>query len=1049
MLLCSAEQLLATPDGARERRGASGSALGAVDVSAPQEGRTACVHTRGGFIIRGEMVEPAQAGAPLVVSLADFHAESETEISMREGGACHFFSANPHVSCVAHGSRARSLAELLMPLGRMGDWWQMRSLNNPAAVGYVPSSFVTDALPSGVMLEDFTGESDKEITHVRAGEPVWRKSPESHNGWVIVWLGSGERGAVPDEFVEWLPADATQPISRASESDPMQQSLAALAQLGMGAVESSSRALIDAGQDAIAAPAALADHAHSNAQIYRPIDATLDAAFDGAELLSKRARSAASAVSPAKKTASAVVGSVTSGLGSAAKHVKSSAMKEKGHALRAQRRREAAAEAAGVKDDEAAAVKEAEAQARKRREAAEAEEWAKFEREQAAEEAEAVKAAAAAKARAEAEAEAARAAKEAEAREQRRRDAVAAKAAADARVAKEAEAAAQQRREAKVAEAAAAKEAAAEAVREEETQARKRREAAQEEAWARFEQEQEAAEAAAAREAVAAAAKVAEAQEQKRREVATMRAAKAERAAEELRRSTAEEIRASEAAVEKARATAAAQASEQVRLAREAAEAEAKARLAEARAAGEAAVSAAVMAARAEMGAEAERLNQTVVDDAQTWDEVAAEAKIKSRASEAAAARAAAAAARMETAAAKQVQQHADQGSVELLEEMGQLKGRLQRVDEEEARRKELAVAHKEAVRAELESTLSELKKAEALAAAAFDQSVANAARFASSASRRAALEQRAAEAEARSLAAEAALQTAREMKRAAAVAAETEKAAAATAAATKVQSMARGKKARGKARAARTGRGRVRDADASLTAARRDASPERSFFRDELEWRERERARFAREEEERRASERAAYDQAEAKRRQEERRRHDALMASGRDALAFAPQPAEHYSMPQAPAPNTLSPGTTCEASFLNWAVPPSMAPSHSTSSLWLMPPNAMPAQANGFMLVPVTPTLQPHGSRSADSLALPSTANGRPSTAPSRRSKPPQRVNHPKPFHHTRASDVALGPAWAGVPHQSRGKPLAQKVPRPFASTSGSPGTRSAPKL
>ena len=92
MLLCSAEQLLATPDGARERRGASGcSALGAVDVSAPQEGRTACVHTAGGFIIRGEMVEPAQAGAPLVVSLADFHAESETEISMREGGACHFF----------------------------------------------------------------------------------------------------------------------------------------------------------------------------------------------------------------------------------------------------------------------------------------------------------------------------------------------------------------------------------------------------------------------------------------------------------------------------------------------------------------------------------------------------------------------------------------------------------------------------------------------------------------------------------------------------------------------------------------------------------------------------------------------------------------------------------------------------------------------------------------------------------------------------------------------------------------------------------------------
>ena len=92
------------------------------------------------------------------------------------------------------------------------------------ATGYAPIDFLAPMPPSGHMIDEFVGETDGEVSRAEARAPVWRLALESQNGWVSVWLASGERGAVPEDFVEW--------VDTSSGSSPQPEETGSHANLG-------------------------------------------------------------------------------------------------------------------------------------------------------------------------------------------------------------------------------------------------------------------------------------------------------------------------------------------------------------------------------------------------------------------------------------------------------------------------------------------------------------------------------------------------------------------------------------------------------------------------------------------------------------------------------------------------------------------------------------------------------------------------------------------------------------------------------------------------
>lgn len=77
-------------------------------------------------------------------------------------------------------------------------------------VRYVPESFLGIAEADGWMRADFAGEGEGELSSAKAGDEIWQIDPHDtkDGGWVEVVTAHGERGCVPDNFVEWItPAD--------------------------------------------------------------------------------------------------------------------------------------------------------------------------------------------------------------------------------------------------------------------------------------------------------------------------------------------------------------------------------------------------------------------------------------------------------------------------------------------------------------------------------------------------------------------------------------------------------------------------------------------------------------------------------------------------------------------------------------------------------------------------------------------------------------------------------------------------------------------------
>ena len=121
--------------------------------------------------------------APLVIATESFVAESANEHSLIAGGVYQAFGAP------------------------VNDWLIIGTLDRSSS-GYAPAAYLTAADPSGHMAIDFAGETAVEIPLATVGEPVWTNGGEVLNGWVEVWLASGEHGAVPAGFIEWMPEAA-------------------------------------------------------------------------------------------------------------------------------------------------------------------------------------------------------------------------------------------------------------------------------------------------------------------------------------------------------------------------------------------------------------------------------------------------------------------------------------------------------------------------------------------------------------------------------------------------------------------------------------------------------------------------------------------------------------------------------------------------------------------------------------------------------------------------------------------------------------------------
>ena len=68
--------------------------------------------------------------------------------------------------------------------------------------GFVPTAYLIEAPAHGIMLADFNGEMEGEATQAREGQRVWALW-QSDSGWVPVLLDDGDRGCVPETYVQW------------------------------------------------------------------------------------------------------------------------------------------------------------------------------------------------------------------------------------------------------------------------------------------------------------------------------------------------------------------------------------------------------------------------------------------------------------------------------------------------------------------------------------------------------------------------------------------------------------------------------------------------------------------------------------------------------------------------------------------------------------------------------------------------------------------------------------------------------------------------------
>ena len=104
--------------------------------------------------------------------------------------------------------------------------------------GFVPASFLERAPPDGTMISEFTGETDGEVESAAAGEVVWKVQTDAaaaNDGWAEVILESGERGNVPEAFVEWTSQAA--PPAAPQVQPPASQSIRVA--VGLGSFEPS------------------------------------------------------------------------------------------------------------------------------------------------------------------------------------------------------------------------------------------------------------------------------------------------------------------------------------------------------------------------------------------------------------------------------------------------------------------------------------------------------------------------------------------------------------------------------------------------------------------------------------------------------------------------------------------------------------------------------------------------------------------------------------------------------------------------------------------
>lgn len=114
--------------------------------------------------------------------------------------------------------------ELLIQFAAAEDGWcQVAPADTPgdlvASVGYVPASFLVEAPPDGVILEDFYGSGPGELPVAAKGSIVWRslnRHQPAKEGWVFVVLEGGLRGYVPSDFVEWVSQTPSETTPRQS-----------------------------------------------------------------------------------------------------------------------------------------------------------------------------------------------------------------------------------------------------------------------------------------------------------------------------------------------------------------------------------------------------------------------------------------------------------------------------------------------------------------------------------------------------------------------------------------------------------------------------------------------------------------------------------------------------------------------------------------------------------------------------------------------------------------------------------------------------------------
>ena len=156
-------------------------------------------------------VAPVAVERPPRIVLADFEAQNESELSVRQG----------------------DLVLLMKPETTETGWAEVAPVGADdieAAAGFVPSTYISEVPPHGTFKASFQGETEGELPSAAEGDAVWRvdDGAEPVMGWIDVVLANGLRGQAPETYIEWdnaagvgLGNDGVDGYAEAPEAAPM------------------------------------------------------------------------------------------------------------------------------------------------------------------------------------------------------------------------------------------------------------------------------------------------------------------------------------------------------------------------------------------------------------------------------------------------------------------------------------------------------------------------------------------------------------------------------------------------------------------------------------------------------------------------------------------------------------------------------------------------------------------------------------------------------------------------------------------------------------